>query len=65
MNLKEYTEAVNAVARKRVDQLNAEYRAGKRLFGASHSEFPEAMIAPYHKAGLSPEQAHTEILASL
>ena len=63
MNLTEFTAAVNALERAKVEKLNEKYRAGELLFGAKHHEYPESMLSYYFNAGMTPEQAVREIEA--
>lgn len=63
LSLEQFCAQVNLLARERVEQLNREYREGKRLFGARHHDFPEDMLKLYFERGMTPSQALDAIYA--
>lgn len=60
MTLADFTTAVNALQKAEVDRINAQ--PGK-LFGAAYHAYPEAMLAYYHKTGMTPQEAIDAIKA--
>lgn len=54
LSLEEFTAQVNALEKAAVDRLNAD---PTKLFGAAHIPYPPQVLAIYHTAGLTPQQA--------
>lgn len=61
MTLKEFTKAVNAIAKEDCDQLNRAYEKGLARFGATHFDYPEDLVRIYYNQGLSPRDALIEM----
>lgn len=62
--LESYTAAVNALAKRDADRLNAKHRAGKLLFAASCPTISKESLAHAFASGLSPREAHKALAAS-
>lgn len=61
MTFDQFCDEVNALAQAEVDRLMAEYRAGKRLFGAEHFTFSRGMLEWHYAKRQTPEQAYADI----
>lgn len=62
MSLTEFTKAVNDLSRAECERLNAK---PNKVFGAEHVDYPEAMLAMYHKDGKTPQETINILVASI